>query len=138
MSVRDDVNPYEVLRAWIDPDIDLMSSKDVRGTISPERFRQLNIEAMADSKQAAEVVALERSLGIKAATGKGALVTQVVPGLPGGEGPRVNDVIVAVDGKPVKLADDAIARDPHPPSRRSVRAASRPWQAAAASTWRRR
>jgi PDZ domain-containing protein len=108
VSVRDDVNPYEVLRAWLDPDIDVMSSADVRGTISPERFRQINIEAMATSKEAAEVVALERSLGIRAATGKGALVTQVAPGFPAAKVLEAKDLIVAVDGKPVRLADDAV------------------------------
>ena len=108
VSVRNDVNPYEVVRAWIDPDIDLLSSKEVRGTISPERFRRLNVEAMANSKQAAEVVALRR-LGIEAATGKGALVSEVARDYPAASVLRANDVIVAIDGKPVNLADDAIA-----------------------------
>jgi PDZ domain-containing protein len=109
VSVRDEVSPYEVLRAWLDPDIDVMSSEDVRGSISPERFRQINIEAMASSKEAAEVVALERSLGIKAATGKGALVTNVAPDYPAAKVLKAKDLIVAVDGKPVGLADDAVA-----------------------------
>jgi PDZ domain-containing protein len=108
VSVRDDISPYEVLRAWIDPNIDLMSSKQVRGSISPSRFRQLNVEAMADSKQAAEVVALRR-LGIEAATGNGALVTEVAPDFPAASVLHAKDVIVAIDGKQVKLADDAIA-----------------------------
>ena len=109
VSVRDDVSPYEVIRAWLDPNIDLMSSDDVRGSISPERFRQINIEAMATSKEAAEVVALERSLGIRAATGKGALVTHVAPEFPAAKVLKTNDLIVAVDGAPVELADDAVA-----------------------------
>jgi PDZ domain-containing protein len=108
VSVRDDISPYEVLRAWIDPNIDLVSSKSVRGSISPARFQQLNVEAMADSKQVAEVVALRR-LGIDAASGSGALVTAVAPDFPAASVLRAKDVIVAVDGKPVKVADDAIA-----------------------------
>jgi PDZ domain-containing protein len=108
VSVRDDVNAYEFLRAWIDPDIDLLSSKDVRGSISPERFRELNVRAMADSKKVAEVVALGR-LGIRAATGNGALVNAVDRDFPAANVLRAKDVIVAVDGKPVELADDAIA-----------------------------
>ena len=108
VSVRDDVNPYEFLRAWIDPDIDLLSSKEVRGKISPSRFRQLNVEAMADSKQLAEVVALRR-LGIDAATGKGALVSEVARDFPAASVLRAKDVIVAIDGQPVRLAEDAIA-----------------------------
>ena len=51
VSVRDDINPYEFLRASIDPNIDLVSSKEVRGSISPSRFRQLNVEAMARATQ---------------------------------------------------------------------------------------
>jgi PDZ domain-containing protein len=108
VSVRDDISPYELVRAWIDPNIDLMSSKDVRGSISPARFRQLNVEAMAGSKQAAEVVALRR-LGIEAASGTGALVNEVARDFPAASVLRAKDVIVAVDGKQVKLADDAIA-----------------------------
>ena len=108
VSVRDDINPYEFLRASIDPNIDLVSSKEVRGSISPSRFRQLNVEAMASSKQAAEVVALRR-LGIEAATGRGALITEVARDYPAASVLRANDVIVAIDGKQVKLADDAIA-----------------------------
>ena len=108
VSVRDDISPYEFVRAWIDPNIDLVSSKEVRGSISPSQFRRLNVEAMADSKQAAEVVALRR-LGIEAATGKGALVTEVARDYPAASILRTNDVIVAIDGKQVKLADDAIA-----------------------------
>ena len=106
--MRDDISPYEFVRAWIDPNIDLVSSKEVRGSISPSQFRQLNVQAMANSKQAAEVVALRR-LGIQAATGKGALVTEVARGYPAASVLRANDVIVAVDGNEVKLADDAIA-----------------------------
>jgi PDZ domain-containing protein len=108
VSVRNDINPYEVVRAWIDPNIDLTSSKEVRGSISPARFRQLNVEAMANSKQVAEVVALRR-LGIEAARGKGALVTEVARDYPAASVLRAKDVIVAIDGKPVELADDAIA-----------------------------
>jgi PDZ domain-containing protein len=108
VAVRDEVSPYEVLRAWIDDDIDLMSSRAVRGSLSPDRFRQLNIEAMANSKDAAEVVALLR-LGIDAASGKGALVTEVAPDFPAASVLRVDDLIVAVDGKKVELAEDAIA-----------------------------
>jgi PDZ domain-containing protein len=108
VSVRDDISPYEVLRAWIDPNIDLVSSKAVRGSISPARFRQLNVEAMADSKQVAEVVALRR-LGIDAASGNGALVNEVAPDFPAASVLRAKDVIVAVDGKRVKVADDAVA-----------------------------
>jgi Lon-like protease len=108
VSVRDDISPYEVVRAWLDPNIDLVSSKEVRGSISPARFRQLNVEAMADSKQVAEVVALRR-LGIEAASGNGALVTEVAPDFPAASVLRAKDVIVSIDGKPVKVADDAIA-----------------------------
>jgi PDZ domain-containing protein len=108
VSVRDDVNPYELLRAWIDPDVDILSSREVRGSISPQRFEQLNVQAMADSKTLAEVVALGR-LGIDAATGKGALVNQVDRGYPAASVLRPKDVIVAIDGQPVELAEDAIS-----------------------------
>jgi PDZ domain-containing protein len=99
VSVREGINLWEVVGAWLDPDIDMVSEKDVRGTTPPDKYHELNVEAMADSKTAAEAVAL-RHLGFTGLDG-GAQVVSVEPGLPASSVLAAKDVIVAVDGKPV-------------------------------------
>jgi PDZ domain-containing protein len=61
---------------------------------------------MKTSQEVAAAVAL-RALGKKVTTTEnGALVSEVKPGFPAAHGLRPTDVIVAVDGKPVRKTDD--------------------------------
>ena len=107
VSVRERVTPYEVLFGWLSPDIDVVSEKNVRGNAPPKVYEQQNIQAMADSKKVAEAVALEH-LGYKVVAGSGAVVRDVRPGTAAGATLRPNDVIVAVDGKPVSIETQAV------------------------------
>ncbi|MCA1692233.1 MAG: PDZ domain-containing protein [Actinobacteria bacterium] len=107
VSVRERVNGYEALVGWLDPDTDVVPEEDVRGTIPPDRYRQLNVEAMNDSKTTAEVLALTH-LGFTD-LGAGAEVDSVAPGSPAAAaGLEDKDVIVAIDDAPVSTAGDVV------------------------------
>ena len=106
VSVRERVNPYEALAGWLDPAVEVVPEVKVRGTIPPEQFQRMNVEAMADSKTTAQVLAL-RELGYTN-LGEGAEVVDVQAGLPAATVLKPNDVIVALDGKPVRSSNDAV------------------------------
>ena len=106
VSVRERVNPYEALAGWLDPATDVIPETEVRGTVPPDQYERMNIEAMADSKTTAEVLAL-RQLGITD-LGVGAEVVEAQAGLPAAAVLKANDVIVAIDGKPVSTSGDAV------------------------------
>ena len=106
VAVRERINPYEALAGWLDPSIDVIPETQVRGTIPPDQYDRQNVEAMADSKTTAEVLAL-RQLGFTD-LGAGAEVVEVQAGLPAATVLKANDVIVAIDGKPVANSGDAV------------------------------
>jgi PDZ domain-containing protein len=106
VSVRERVNPYEALAGWLDPAVEVLPETKVRGTVPPDQYQQMNVEAMADSKTTAEVLAL-RQLGFTN-LGVGAEVVEVQAGQPAAGVLKANDVIVAVDGKPVMTSGDAV------------------------------
>lgn len=107
VSVRERVNPYEALAGWIDPAVDVIPETKVRGTVPPDEFRRMNVEAMADSKTTAQVLAL-RQLGYTN-LGVGAEVVDVQADMPAGPILKAGDVIVAIDGKKVASSSDAVA-----------------------------
>jgi len=107
VSVRERVNAFEALAGWLDPATDVVPEQKVRGDIPPDEYRKRNVEAMADSKTTAQVVAL-RHLGFTD-LGAGAEVQSVEEGLPASGLLQPHDVIVAIDGKPVAAAADAVA-----------------------------
>ncbi len=107
VSVRERVNPYEALAGWLDPAVDVLPETRVRGTVPPDQFQRMNVEAMADSKTTAQVLALRR-LGFSD-LGAGAEVVEVQPGLAAAGVLKPNDVILAIDGKPVTTSGDAVA-----------------------------
>lgn len=106
VSVRERVNPYEALAGWLDPTVDVIAEQQVRGTVPPDQFKKQNVEAMADSKTTAEVLAL-RQLGYTD-LGAGAEVVEVQPGLPAAAVLKANDVIVTIDGKSISTSGDAV------------------------------
>jgi PDZ domain-containing protein len=106
VSVRERVNPYEALAGWLDPAVEVLPETKVRGTVPPDQYQQMNVEAMADSKTTAEVLAL-RQLGFTN-LGVGAEVVEVQAGLPAAGVLKANDVIIAIDGKPVTTSGDAV------------------------------
>ncbi|HEX3621401.1 MAG TPA: PDZ domain-containing protein [Acidimicrobiales bacterium] len=106
VSVREQVNPYEALAGWLDPSVDVLPETQIRGTVPPDQYQRQNVEAMADSKTTAEVLAL-REIGITD-LGVGAEVVEVQAGLPAEAVLKPNDVIVAIDGKPVTNSSSAV------------------------------
>ena len=106
VSVRDRVSPLQALIGWLDPDTDVVPEEDIRGDIPRDKYRELNVEAMNDSKTTAQVVALSH-LGYRD-LGAGAVVEAVWPGSPAEAVLRVKDVIVAADDKAVSDAADLV------------------------------
>lgn len=107
VSVRERVNPYEALAGWLDPAVEVLPEVKVRGDVPPEDFRRMNVEAMADSKTTAQVLAL-RQVGYTN-LGVGAEVVDVQADMPAGPILKAGDVIVAIDGKTVTTSSDAVA-----------------------------
>ena len=110
VSLAGNVNVYEALLGWLDDDVQVIDEEQITGGASRQEVRQLNIQAMVDSKLTATKVALER-LGYRVAvTGDGALVTLVSPQTPAEGALQVGDVITAVDGEGVTLHDQVVTR----------------------------
>ncbi|MDQ6909619.1 MAG: PDZ domain-containing protein [Actinomycetota bacterium] len=105
VSVQDRVSALQALLGWLDPNVDVISDETLRGRIPPRRYQQLNVEAMADSKTTAEEIVLQH-LGYTD-LGAGAQVHDVDPKLPAGGVLKPNDLVVAVDGQPVKTSAEA-------------------------------
>jgi PDZ domain-containing protein len=101
------------LFARYDEAVELKDAEQFEQGQTPEENRKENLEMMSSSKQLAETAAL-RQLGYPVkVTGTGALVRQLFKGKDGGDLPsaavlKPNDTIVAVDGQPVQLGDDAV------------------------------
>jgi Lon-like protease len=76
---------------------------------TPAQNQQENFQEMADSKTAASVVALERLGYHVQASGTGAGVVGVGKGSPASDVLKAGDTIVAIDGKPIHLAEDLVA-----------------------------
>jgi PDZ domain-containing protein len=106
VSVRERVSVLQALLGWLDPSTDVVAEKEIRGNIPPDQYRQINVEAMSDSKTSAEILALQH-LGYNDLSA-GALVESVAPKTPAEAVLKPKDVIVAIDGKPVKTPDDAV------------------------------
>lgn len=107
VSVREHISALQAFVGWLDPTTDVVPEKKVRGDIPPDQYRQMNVEAMSDSKTTAQVLAL-RHLGYTD-LGAGGEVDAVVDGSPAGAVLKPDDVIVEIDGKPIKTSADAVA-----------------------------
>lgn len=95
----------EALAGWLDDDVDVVPEDVVRGGRSASENRRYNAQLMDTSKLTAITVAL-RYLGepVTVRT-SGAVVREIVPGSPAEGALELDDVIVAVDGQPVDVAD---------------------------------
>jgi Lon-like protease len=94
--------------ARFDPAVELIDAALIDGDRPPEETRQINLEAMADSKQKAEVVAA-RALGFPVTIlGTGAVVRSVGAGMPAEKILKKNDTVVEIDGVAVSTADDLV------------------------------
>ncbi|MDH3471911.1 MAG: PDZ domain-containing protein, partial [Acidimicrobiia bacterium] len=108
--LSDEVNVFEYIEAVFDDEVDLLDRDHVRPPdISREEYTRLNLASMEESVQAATFVALTR-LGYEPTfDGGGALVTATVDDSPAQDVFESGvDIIVAVDGQEVRLAEDAV------------------------------
>jgi PDZ domain-containing protein len=102
---RDDPNIWRFLAAKTDDDVRIVGKDQYLQGSTRKQVQRENVVAMDDSQLAAKKVALEE-LGYEVtATGAGAIVGQVVPDTPADGHLRAGDVITAIDGEPVRLAD---------------------------------
>ena len=99
-------NVWRYLAAELDDDSQVVGEDNFLQGQSRDKVNKENVVAMDDSQLAAKKVALEQ-LGYKvSATGEGAIVVQVIDGSPADGKLKVGDVITAIDGEPVQLADE--------------------------------
>jgi PDZ domain-containing protein len=105
VGVRENVTVFQAVAGWLDPNVDVISEHTLRGDVPAQKYKQLNVEAMTDSKTAAEEVVLSH-LGYDN-LGTGATVYDVDKSLPAASILRPKDLVVAVDGQPVKTSAEA-------------------------------
>jgi PDZ domain-containing protein len=87
---------------------DLVPTNDVVSPgISPAAQRKVDLQEMRQSQQTAAAVALRADGRKVLAVPNGALVEDVEPGMPAAGALRPTDVIVAIDGKPVRSVEAA-------------------------------
>jgi PDZ domain-containing protein len=96
----------EALRGWIDPDIEVVPTKVVRGDQSAEENQRYNAQLMDTSKLAAATVALRRLGHQVDIITSGTVVRQLLPGSPAEAALKLDDVIVDVDGQAVDHMDE--------------------------------
>jgi PDZ domain-containing protein len=101
------VTEWDKLTAsWLHKDWAILPTKAVTGGLSNAQYNQENAQAMTDSQAYAKVAAL-RKLGYTVPErGDGALVLQVNAGEPATGKFQPGDVITAVGGTPVSVAND--------------------------------
>ncbi|MGQ0744923.1 MAG: YlbL family protein [Acidimicrobiales bacterium] len=106
VAVRTGVNPLQAALGWVDPTTDVLERRVVRGDLPEPAFDRLNQEAMADSKTAAQVVAL-RHLGFED-LGVGAEIVAVDRSYPAAPKIRPGDVIVSIDADAIVDSPSAV------------------------------
>ncbi len=104
VGLRRSATVLELVRAWIDPGIDVYANRDLFGTETRQQTQQRNQVSMDDAKQIATVVALRR-LGYEP-DGQGVVITRAFPGMPAAGVVQPGDVIEAVDGARLCLLGD--------------------------------
>ncbi|MBI4728629.1 MAG: PDZ domain-containing protein [Acidobacteria bacterium] len=99
------VTVLEGLRAWLDPSVSLISRDAILTPgLDDEQQALMNVEAIEESKYAAEVVAL-RALDMEVPRIPGAFVLSVIPDSPAAASLKSGDVIVAVDGHAINVPE---------------------------------
>ena len=100
--------PFEVLAAWVNPDLDLASRQDILGKQSPDQNRDLNLRMMSESKDAAQYQALTRLGYPVESNGTGAVVASVIESGPSANMLVPGDVIVRANGQPISFSQQLI------------------------------
>lgn len=107
VSVRQGT-PFDLLRGWVDPAVEVVPAEQVLGNQSPGENRQFNLQLMANSKDAATYQALRRMGYEIPSSGTGAAIAAVDPAVPAATVLSPGDVVVSADGQPVTLNQDLI------------------------------
>ena len=102
----DDINAYTLLDGWLDDDVEVIGEDELLQGRSQREEQRLNQLAMMGSQLIATKVALERLGYTVPVSGEGAVVNLVEKNGPADGELEGGDVITAVDGVPVQLADD--------------------------------
>lgn len=99
-------NVWRFLQASLSDDEQVIGERVYLGRSTPAEDRRLNLQLMTESQQDAKAVAL-RYLGYDVpVTGKGAYVVEVSQDGPSAGRLRVGDLVTAIDGTPIALADE--------------------------------
>jgi PDZ domain-containing protein len=106
VALDGNVYPLRLLAAWLDPNDRVVSRASLTGGENSTQFARVNAQEMDQSKQDAIVVALRRLGYTVPEQGDGVMVTAIQPHAPADGRLQVGDVIVAVDAKPVSLAEN--------------------------------
>ena len=99
-------NVWRWIQASLDSDSQVVGETHYLGGQSRKHVDRENVVAMDDSQLAAKKVALEQLGYTVSLTGSGAIVAQVVKGSPADGHLEVGDVITAINGQPVRTAED--------------------------------
>ncbi len=99
-------NVWRWVQASLDPDSDVVGENSFLQGQSRTKVDKENVVAMDDSQLAAKKVALQQLGYTVQVTGAGAIVAQVVKGSPADGHLQVGDVITAIDGQPVRTAEE--------------------------------
>ena len=103
------VTLVEALQGWLDPATDVVKERVIAPPdVDEDELRQLNLEMMEQSKQAAIGVAFE-ALGVDAIHGSGAEIVGVEDGTPAAAAALVaGETIVGIDGQRVEVDFEAV------------------------------
>jgi PDZ domain-containing protein len=109
VALLGDASLFTVLRGWLSPDDDVVAQREITGGTPKKTYEQENVQAMTDSKLTATKVALQRLGYPVTAHGDGVVVVQVTPHGAADGKLQTGDVITAVDGGPVTLAEQLVS-----------------------------
>lgn len=107
VRVRQNPNIWEYLWLSLDDDVELVPEATVLGDRSTDENRQVNLQAMVDSKSIATAVALEQ-LGYSVIEPTGVYVAQVVDGAAADGVLHFGEIIREIDGVSIMAAGELV------------------------------
>lgn len=105
VSVSRRVTVWQLLTAWLDPEVDVVKETSVLQGRTADQSQQYNLSQMDDAKTVAIKVALEQ---LGQAHGTGAQVVEIVPDSPAATVLRPGDVVTAIDGKTITSSAELV------------------------------
>ncbi|HUQ38543.1 MAG TPA: S16 family serine protease [Acidimicrobiales bacterium] len=103
------VTAFQAVAGWLDPDVDVVPEERILGTGDRTQYRQAALQQIDTSKEEAVVLALRRLGHAIDEHGEGALVESVENNSAASDRLSPGDTIVAVDGTPTVLNQQARA-----------------------------